>query len=39
MMGRWNSVGATSPLWGTGVILMLLGAGLVFAARRQVARG
>lgn len=38
-MGRWNSVGATSPLWGTGVVLVLLGLVLIAVARKELRRG
>lgn len=38
-MSRWHSWGATAPLWGTGIILMILGFMLVVAARRSVRRG
>lgn len=38
-MGRWNSLGATSPLWGTGIVLVALGVVLILAARREVRRG
>jgi len=38
-MNRWHSWGATAPLWGSGLILIALGAALVIAARGQVRRG
>jgi len=38
-MSRWNSWGATSPLWGTGLILVVIGLGLVYAGTRAVRRG
>lgn len=33
---RWNSWGATAPLWGTGLVLIVMGLALCVAARRQV---
>lgn len=36
---RWHSWGATAPLWGTGLLLAILGFALMFAAVRQVHRG
>jgi len=39
MSGRWNSWGATAPLWGTGLVLVLLGLALIASARQQVRRG
>lgn len=38
-MSRWNSWGATAPLWGTGLVLVLVGLALIVAARREVHRG
>lgn len=38
-MGRWNSVGATSPLWVPGVLLVLGGLALIWAARKEIRRG
>jgi hypothetical protein len=38
-MSRWNSWGATAPLWGTGVVLVVIGLVLIVAARREVRRG
>jgi hypothetical protein len=35
-MSRWNSWGATAPLWGTGIILVLVGVALIYAAAKQV---
>lgn len=35
-MSRWNSWGATAPLWGTGLVLIVLGLVLVVFARKQV---
>ncbi len=38
MSGRWNSWGATAPLWGPGVILAVVGLVLIAAAVKQVGR-
>lgn len=40
MMGpRWNSWGATSPLWGCGLVLIAVGLVLIGTAYRQVRHG
>jgi len=39
MTGRWNSWGATAPLWGAGLVLVLVGLVLIAAARREMRRG
>jgi hypothetical protein len=36
---RWHSWGATSPLWGSGLVLIMLGFALVATAVRTVRRG
>lgn len=36
---RWNSVGAAAPLWGTGVVLVLIGLALIGAGVRSVRHG
>lgn len=33
---RWNTWGQTSPLWGTGLILIAIGVFLVFYGVKQV---
>ncbi len=38
MSGRWNSWGATAPLWGPGLIFVVGGLALIYAARKQVSR-
>lgn len=38
-MSRWNSWGATSPLWVPGLLLTALGVALVVIAVKQVRRG
>ena len=38
-MNRWNSMGATAPLWGTGLVLVLVGAVLILVARKEMRRG
>lgn len=39
MSNRWNSWGATAPLWVTGLVLIAIGLALLGAAGRTVARG
>lgn len=37
--GRWNSWGATAPLWGSGILLVVIGLVLIAVALGQVRRG
>ena len=38
VVSRWNSWGATAPLWGTGLVLGLIGLVLIAVALGQVRR-
>jgi hypothetical protein len=38
-MSRWNSWGAASPLWVPGLVLIGLGAALIYGALRSVRHG
>jgi len=38
-MNRWHSWGATSPLWGTGLLLAAVGVALIVIGIGQVRRG